>query len=1523
MNSIKKIALTFSVLLALLAGDAFAICGNKEVYIKLPSGWNGNIVYIQWEGSYKPVTGQKEGEWTKITIPTGLSNDNDDNKREIVFSDKATSYDAGGIHFVTKTKTGQHTNLPTENTDKYTCGDFGPEGTWIMEDPANEGKTVTSKNPPNARYFYFLPPKEDDWILGTPYLAMGNSTPVALEVDGDKCGWYKKVYFNTPIPDQDARVYLGKSGRDKIGIMGVDEDPMDWVNDMPVPFNLKTMFDNEFGEGNPGSLYFASQNGAAGWTRIDPNIVEKKRCQYEFAANIYFRGQTGSSFSQYPNGDAEGICRGYVQNTLDTSDPKQSKMVWKGKPSGCGSKSAAWQSEADFKAAFSGNSKCYDMPFERRPSGLWEFDAFYMCPDGKSMDYNSTATAGCGNSGSMGGFYLPSTFWNNNSGTYKGDRVSVADSTKWCYDRGWLGTGKGDLTGKTTKDAINAEMRRVCTREFRDGDLISDGEIKFTWGTGREGVKGLLCFESTPAKFIYEPGQEFFFRGDDDIWVFINNKLVVDLGGNHMPAPGYVNLDTLGLTEGGEYPINIFFCDRRAPGSNVRITTNLYFSQQSGILVNGDAKKDQAGICIKTDGGGGSCSANTGNAGPSEQCDNFNGKIAFYLISRNGTKYDLNAENSNCTVNGHEISCYGGVKVNTNTGKVEIRQDNVNNLAGTWYLYVTVPGDPALDDERVGTISAKSTTRMAWGNIIESETSKPLTNICKNPITAATGEWAPVCISAGGQTGNNFEAGLAADIGGYTFKLSTTLNHLGQKLRVSYDSLGTDLVDVGATFTIPGGAGGQPRPNSGSVPGVLVLWVTGDYLQEQDVDSYFINVSGRANDERVELKSVIPQLQWVKAPGSDVAIPPNQQKGSVWDATGDPVREGGIMKSVWVSQPIKFNLRAHRDGKTCKTCTYDLTLTANATGVTEENDRLVSASGLTIRNGEAALSIAGRKNVMHPDYAKIAIRGVSSKSEARWDSLQFQEPPIPVPENTMIYDLDGDGIGDKVVIAYNRGFHPDSLPNAIEVAWSKDTSATVTYTIGGRRQLSNGDSAYTFDMIPGNDDEKRAANREYWLKYFKGSPTSLAVRPNLKDIRDTIILQRGPDKNNPEPSVKFSKDVLTRSESGTIANWVSFAMGGTPFDIPLTQNISDSIPAIVVSARYLADENTKGCGTVSSNPCRDKLTLEFSEPVKIDSNANSASAEEIKNSFAYRFRDLGRNYWEVLKTADIPTDASMRYNVSKGMRPSEDGNDSIVSIWFQRWRGEGENKSGTPMPGDSVRFASLGKYAEFAKNILVDLKGNKPNPEEKGRQIEGRKPFTPDKLPIGEINPNNPNENLDQIKITLRDSLKVGDYDEKALFNQERPIELLPVPSDCDVNCIRRYYPGTVGMIFNPDVFNELADLEDDYGTIPDGNITIYPRAFIHTNLGSYVASRGFSVKCDDQIFPKNDRGQPSCRDSRSKFYIAWDMKDMKGRFVGAGAYVGIYDFSWDVYIPAINQTQKKESIERKVEMHGVKRVKK
>ncbi|KAM9962402.1 hypothetical protein ACTFIR_005310 [Dictyostelium discoideum] len=93
------------------------------------------------------------------------------------------------------------------------------------------------------------------------------------------------------------------------------------------------------------------------------------------------------------------------------------------------------------------------------------------------------------------------------------------------------------------------------------------------------------------------PRSEYFnFQTDHEAWAFINNKLVIDLGGIHGPISARINTKNLGLTIGRRYNLDLFFCNRQTVGSKLKIEINLTYLCPF---------RDFCGVCL---GDGSSCS---------------------------------------------------------------------------------------------------------------------------------------------------------------------------------------------------------------------------------------------------------------------------------------------------------------------------------------------------------------------------------------------------------------------------------------------------------------------------------------------------------------------------------------------------------------------------------------------------------------------------------------------------------------------------------------------------------------------------------------------------------------------------------------------------------------------------------------------------------------------------------------------------------------------------------------------------
>jgi fibro-slime domain-containing protein len=140
--------------------------------------------------------------------------------------------------------------------------------------------------------------------------------------------------------------------------------------------------------------------------------------------------------------------------------------------------------------------------------------------------------------------------------------------------------------------------------------------------------------------FQLQGGETLDFSGDDDVWVFLKNQIIIDLGGRHAATNKTIPLDdaliaTLVLTKGRIYEIALFHAERHTGQSNFKLTLNRFSRSKSvctpicgdGIVVKGEVCDDGPlngtyGHCNKTCTGlGPHCGDNVVQADEGEACD--------------------------------------------------------------------------------------------------------------------------------------------------------------------------------------------------------------------------------------------------------------------------------------------------------------------------------------------------------------------------------------------------------------------------------------------------------------------------------------------------------------------------------------------------------------------------------------------------------------------------------------------------------------------------------------------------------------------------------------------------------------------------------------------------------------------------------------------------------------------------------------------------------------------------------------
>ena len=968
-----------------------------------------------------------------------------------------------------------------------------------------------------------------------------------------------------------------------------------------------------------------------------------------------------------------------------------------------------------------------------------------------------------------------------------------------------------------------------------------------------------FCFESH-ATFRYKKGLRFSFRGDDDIWVYIDNKLAVDLGGTHLAAPGYVDLDKFkgnsgGFTVGTEYDIDIFFCDRRTTMSNVRIKTNMFIKQTTGLAKQVISKKngvDVFALCYAVSSNG-SCGGGSGET----YCQK---ELLTYLVGK-GKNIDYTLTDKKGTViktaeeMAQSIVYFGGIDL-TDRADPKIDKNTLSGLAPNDYVLwasidnskekfeFTVEGNLEVVSKH-GTSQDEGSNKVAEYDVVTSA----LASSEDHPSRV------PIYISSIMDQGETVLIDLPSAVD-QPYGITVT-NSQG----VATNDVTLEVKDSNGTFQ-PWNGKTQRMIGESGIDTIYASLNMAFMSAEQE--TYDFAVTGHT--VKTSVTFYVPKLVFVESETSSKQI-----------SGDDPTEERfvGPMYTFYILAlaPSMTNPGSYEE---CGArCNFALAIGSETSqGITTAD------SAIVLVDGRATFSIYSTKEYRTADGdikdnpATLSITGPQSTLiKAKYTPLHFRKPPVPYPVFADIFDVRGkvpavkfimdeqyfdmnheylDGIADSLVIYYNREFYnsPDSLPNRIVVYWEGDKDSVVV-------------------------------ERDAFAPMLCGSAAGLD---------DTLCMPRVTISG-----VNFSKDIKTANPNANLRSYARYSDRGRVKEDGFPGNINDRVAPIIKAADVRRRDETT-----------DVMTLTLSESVVLKDANYATTAFTVYLNSAANLKSGSEKYIEGVKSASVVNVGADKVTI---FYSGSDDNPTPHTGDYIRFRTDNViwADSASPVPGTDPSLRPSDD-ASFAWNSPTSYNSEKRLPSP-WTPVTGEAEVGVKSIVYTMINPDELEamKNSGNVKITSVKKYPVTtSWKEVQDDNPGRLGYFLKSDMNSLVNS-----DTTISKYFNnPEHKEEIK------------KIYLEVEMDLFTNLGNFVAHSVEKIPCvDPDDAAKNNRvifGEGhSCLDTQLNFFISWNLVSSDKRIVGTGAYVSKMTSS--VHLAKFGKKNKMEE----TQMWGVRRTKK
>lgn len=257
-----------------------------------------------------------------------------------------------------------------------------------------------------------------------------------------------------------------------------------------------------------------------GWYTKYPNV--EGYCQFVLGTMFYDTDQDINTLFSFDEASALDSCSGLQKGIVKDVLGENSKPVF----SGSDNAKKCFESAEKFNTLFNyvkdvNEAQCYDMPFQRDSKDVrWTF-----------------------NSDPAGGFF---------------PLENTSDATVFKINDVTMGPTVKARTKRATELGDSTRNQQFCAQSH--------------------------------TMFTYYENVEFTFSNTDDMWVFVNKKLAIDKGGINDTTSIILALKDLNTTygkdflePGKDYPLDVFYCNRRSAAPKFTFKANVFTQHSVGI----------------------------------------------------------------------------------------------------------------------------------------------------------------------------------------------------------------------------------------------------------------------------------------------------------------------------------------------------------------------------------------------------------------------------------------------------------------------------------------------------------------------------------------------------------------------------------------------------------------------------------------------------------------------------------------------------------------------------------------------------------------------------------------------------------------------------------------------------------------------------------------------------------------------------------------------------------------------------